>query len=178
MHIPAVCGPAPRRAQDMILRHNGAVRAAVSAAVSAFTTTSGCNSFCAPRGLRSNSSPAKGVHAALPHVAVLRSRGLRAAGLARQIRKTRCVQICAYRTASAILVAGGFCFICLAPLYMRFAPLRRFAPDGGNGKSRRIAIPETTGSDIACKSAVAPCCFRQSSIARFSAVLANGSNSS
>ena len=102
MHIPAVCGPAPLRARDMILRHNGAVRAAVSAAVSAFTMTSGCNSFCAPRGLRSNSSPAKGVHAAMPHVAALRSRGLRAAGLARQIRKTRCVQICAYRTASAI----------------------------------------------------------------------------
>ena len=156
MHIPAVCGPAPRRARNMILRHNGAVRAAVSAAVSAFTMTSGCNSFCAPRGLRSNSSPAKGVHAALPHVAVLRSRGLRAAGLARQIRETRCVQVCAFRAASAILVAGGFCFICLAPLHMRFAPLRRFAPDGGNGKSRRIAIPETTGSGIACKPAVTP----------------------
>ena len=44
----------------------------------------------------------EGVHAAMPHVAALRSRGLRAAGLARQIRKTRCVQICVYRTASAI----------------------------------------------------------------------------
>ena len=71
-----------------------------------------------------------------------------------------------------------FCFICLALLHLRFAPHRRLDPGGGNGKSRCPANLKTTGSNIACKPAVAPCCFLQSSIARFSAVLANGLNSS
>ena len=71
-----------------------------------------------------------------------------------------------------------FCFICLAPLHLRFAPHRRLDPGGGNGKSRRPANLKITGSDIACKPAVAPCCFRQSSIARFSAAFANGLSSS